>query len=197
MLYMGIIGKETKLLFTKNGICESLEEIRITSYKTGLFKVNEIELNISPEKYLNAEIKPYKGMEDLQLIKDWKGPIYQIGLDLPLKDKVNKKLDKLYGPSKLEFFDYEEKDYGMFWTALSEKSGAWDYYDLTLSGRSLCDNEWNQINKTIHNPDVYNSDMCHNCSKELKNYCSDVTSILNNYSLSLPKRIKFTNRKDK
>lgn len=198
MLCMGLIGIETKLLFTKNGICESLEEIRKESYKTGLFKINEIELSISPTKGLNAEIKPYKEMEDLQLIKDWKGPVFQIGLDLPLKDKVNKKLDKLYGPSKVEFLkDYREKDFGMFWTALSEKPGAWDYYDLMLSGRSLCDNEWKQINKTIHNPDVYNSDMCQNCSEELKSYCSDVTSILNKYSLSLPKRIKITKHKEK
>ena len=57
---MGLIGIETKLLFTKNGICESLEEIRKESYKTGLFKINEIELSISPTKGLNAEIKPYK-----------------------------------------------------------------------------------------------------------------------------------------
>ena len=132
------------------------------------------------------------------MVEDWKGPVFQIGLDLPLKAKVNKKLDKVYGPSKVEFLkDYEEKDFGMFWTALSDKSGAWDYYDLTLSGRSLCDNEWKQINKKIQNPDVNNSDICKKCSKELKSYCSDVTSILNKYSLSLPKKIKITTHKDK
>lgn len=195
---MGLLGKETKLLFTKNGICESLEEIRKTSYKAGLFKVNEIELSISPTGSLNAEIKPYKGVEDLQLINDWKGPVFQIGLDLPLTDIVNDKLDKLYGSGKVEFLtDYETKDFGMFWTALSEKQGAWDFYDLTLSGRSLCDKEWDQINKVINNSDAYNSDMCKNCSKEFKSYCSDVTSILNEYSLSLPKRIKITKHNEK
>jgi hypothetical protein len=195
---MGLIGKKTKLLFTKNGICESLEEIRKASYKTGLFKINEIELSISPTEDLNAEIKPYKNKEDLQLIKDWKGPVHQIGLDLPLKDKVNKELDKEYGPSKVEFLkEYKEKDFGMFWTALSDKPEAWDYYDLTLSGRSLCDNEWKQINKKISDPDTYNSGICQNCSKELKSYCNDVTSILNKYSLSLQKRIKITNHKEK
>lgn len=195
---MGLTGEETKLLFTKNSICESLEEIRKASYKAGLFKVNKIELSISPTEGLNAEIKPYKGVDDLQLIKDWKGPVFQIGLDLPLTDIVNKKLDRLYGPSKIEFLtDYEEKDFGMFWTALSEKSGAWDFYDLTLSGRSLCDKEWKQINKVINKPEVYNSDMCQNCSKELKSYCSDVTTILNEYSLKLPKRVKITTRNKK
>jgi hypothetical protein len=186
----------TELVFKRNGVCDSLEEIRKTSHNSGVVKMDEIGLYIWPTEDLEAEVKPYEDIKDLKPINDWKGPIQQISLHLPLIDKVNKKLDKLYGPDELYPLADEAASYfGMWWSPTSEKLESWDYYGFSFSGRSLCDKKGDQLNKALNTSTTYESDMCNNCSNELKDFCKEITSILNKYSL--PKKIKITRHQEK
>ncbi len=157
--------------------------------------MDEVKLYVWPTEDLKAEIKPYEDVKDLEPINDWKGPIHDISIELPLKDKVNKKLDRLYGPDEL--FPLAEENalyFGMWWSPTSEKPESWDYYGFSFSGRSLCDKKGDQLNKALNTSATYESDMCSNCSKESKNFCKNLTSILNKYSL--PKKIKITSHQE-
>ena len=186
----------TEFLFKRSGVCNSLEEIRKSSNKSRIVERDKIELYVWPLKDLKAEINPYENVKDLEPINDWKGPIHGISLKLPLTDKINKKLDKLYGSDKLYPLADEVASYfGMWWTPTSEKLESWDYYDLSFSGRSLCDNKGDQLKKALNSSTTYDSEICNKCSMELKNFCQNLTSVLNKYSLS--KKIKITHYQDK
>jgi len=178
----------TNRIFKRKGICSSLEELRDISQKSGIIVIEEITLDIWPTKDIMAKVKPYKSREGLAPINDWKGKLGAVELSLPFIDKVNKKLDKIYGTDG-------SKEIVFRWWETPQNCESWDYYDLTLFGRSLCESSGKQINKAIDTPDSYNSKLCHSCSQDIKNYCKSLSSIINKYAL--PREIEIKDYKKK
>jgi hypothetical protein len=181
---------ETDRIYKRRDLFESLEDVRKASKKSGIVNMKEIEVSINPTGDLWMYIKPYRNIEDFNLLDDWKNVIDGIYLELPINNESHKKLDKLYG----EDFCVLKKPrplFGIFFKPLSKNPSGWDYYNLTFNaGRSLCDKEGKQFSKALETPNTYNSKMCHDCPEEFKNYCIDIISILNKYSTSIPGNIR-------
>ncbi len=183
---------ETDRIFKRRDLFDSLEEIRKVSGKSGIVKMNGIKISINPIEDLWMFIEPYRGVEDFQLFEGWKNVIDGIYMDLPPTDEANKKLDKVYGESYDIILKKPDPLFELSFEPISKNPYGWDNYKLTFSGRRLCDFEGKHLAKALEKPNTYNSKKCCVCPEDFKNYCKDVTSILNKYSTSIPDNIRIT-----
>ena len=184
---------ETDRIFKRRDLFESLEEIRKASEKSGIVKMDRIKISINPVSDLWMFIEPYRSIEDFNLLDGWKDVIDRIYLELPAKDETRKKLDQIYGES-IDVLKKPDPIFGLSFEPISKNPSGWDDYKLTFSGgRTLCDQDGKQLVKALKKPNTYNSKICHDCLVQFRNYCRDVTSILNKYSTSIPDNIKIKN----
>ena len=179
---------DTDLVFKEKDILDALEELRLSSVKSGLFTKREIYLSLWPDSDSSLKVKPYECPEDLGYIKDYKDCFSHIELILPFKQKVRKELDTIYGKDRFHLIDgkaYLELD----WRRASKRKKSCNYYSFGIAGRSLCDNRGEQFQNAIQDVEIYKSERCSQiCPREINNFCMDLTSILNKYSL--PKKVK-------
>ncbi|MFW6173514.1 MAG: hypothetical protein ACOC5T_07210 [Elusimicrobiota bacterium] len=182
---------EPDFVFKEGSLLKALEEIRKSSFESNLFTKSKIFLSLYPDRFnsdYNIEIKPYGEPEDLDPIKDYKYNFSIIELILPFKQKVTKRLEKIYEKDK--FYTKDRGFLELTWSNLSKNNKS-NYYSFSMVGRSLCDNRGEQFEKAINDPKTYESFRCSNkiCPGEINSFCKEFTSTLNKYSY--PKNVKF------
>ena len=171
------------LIFTRKGLCNTIEELRLASKKSGFVKMDEIEVDIWSEGGI-AYIDPYKNIEHLAPVSDCKSKLNMVKSTFPFDSNT---LDKFYKKPR-EITNSQIDGLVIRWPTLSEVSDSWDYHKFEIFSYPLC-NSYTQVKKTIENKEMYNSKKCNTCQNQIKNYCKDINSIINKNSL--PKEIKF------
>lgn len=175
--------EEYDLLFTREGICHTIEELKIISEKSGIIKTDEISVDIRTGTDMNARIKPFEYKEELHPLQDWKGKLNTIKVVFPLNSQ---KMDELYNHKRNISSMYDDS-VGLRFSSISKNPDSWDYYHIELNSSPLCENQ--RIGNIIKNIETYDSKECVRCPSQIKEYCKDLTSILKTYSL--PKKIQF------
>ena len=175
--------EEINLFFTREGICNTIEGLRLASEKYGFIKIDEISVDIRTGTDLNARIKPFEYKEELAPIKDWKGKLNTVNVVFPLNSG---KMDKLYGRKRKISSMYGDC-LGLRFPSVSKEPDSWDYHNLELYSLPLC--ETYRVKKAIENMETYNSDECCSCPEKVKDYCKDINSILSKNAL--PRNINF------
>lgn len=184
---------EPDLIFKEESLLKTLEDLRKSSFESNLFTKSKIFLSLYLDRSnpdYNIEIKPYGEPEDLNPIRDYKYHFSTIELILPFKQKVTKRLEKIY--EKDIFYTKDRSFLELAWWNLSKNNKS-NYYSFGITGRSLCDNRGEQFEKAINDPKTYESFRCSNkiCPDEINSFCKDLTETLNKYSF--PKNVKFKN----
>ena len=175
--------EEINLFFTREGICDTIEELKIASNKSGIIKIDEISVDIRTGTDINASIKPFEFKEELAPINDWKGKLNTVNVVFPINSG---KMNKLYG-RKREISSMYGDCLVLRFPSVSNEPDSWDYHKTELYSLPLCKNH--RVKKAIESKETYDSGECYHCPNEIKDYCKGITSILKKYSL--PRKIKF------
>jgi len=187
---------EIDRIFKRKDLFNSLDEIRRVSEKSGIINMDELKVSINPVDDLWMTIEPYKGTEDFELLNNWKNTIDGIYVGLPAKEKTRKKVNKIYGKS-IGVLEKSDTLFDLSFKPLSINPYSWENYSLNILGGTPCKYKDKYIIKALKNPNIYNSKTCSKCLDEVRNYCKDITSILNKYSTPIPENIRIKNYKNK
>ena len=140
--------------------------------------VNDIEeIARASDCFIKEDIYKNSG-EDLSISKD-KLAVNFISVKLPLKNTVSKGLTKAIGKNK----DEQDRIHGheyidiMFGRFLELGEPYPDYWHLHLFGRDMCTRS-----RFHYNLNTGSYDTC-SCPDEFKNFCKELGSIINKYSV--------------